>query len=89
MGVSFVFKSYRGHYPQGVKTIGQYAFEECPKLARVYCKPTTPPTLTSPTTVFKGNASGRKIYVPAESVEAYKATEGWSKYADAIVGYNF
>ena len=29
------------------------------------------------------------IYVPAESVEAYKAAEGWSEYAAKIVGYNF
>lgn len=30
-----------------------------------------------------------KIYVPTTSVDAYKAAEGWSSYADAIVGYEF
>ena len=39
--------------------------------------------------MFYDNAFGRKIYVPMESVEAYKSTDGWSDYADAIVGYNF
>jgi hypothetical protein len=39
--------------------------------------------------MFGGNASGRKIYVPTESVNAYKSAQGWSEYADAIVGYNF
>ena len=39
--------------------------------------------------MFYSNASGRKIYVPMESVEAYKNAEGWSDYADAIEGYNF
>ena len=39
--------------------------------------------------MFDFNASNRKIYVPAESVDAYKSTEGWSDYADAIVGYDF
>ena len=39
--------------------------------------------------MFENNASGRKIYVSAESVEAYKTAVGWSDYADAIVGYNF
>ena len=34
------------------------------------------------------NASGRKIYVPTASVDAYKS-EYWSEYADAIEGYNF
>ena len=31
-----------------------------------------------------GNASGRKIYVPRNSVEAYKAAQYWSEYADYI-----
>ena len=39
--------------------------------------------------MFSNNASGRKIYVPTESVEAYKSADGWSKYADDIVGYDF
>ena len=34
--------------------------------------------------MFYGNASGRKIYVPAEAVEVYKATQYWSDYANAI-----
>ena len=36
--------------------------------------------------VFDNNASDRKIYVPAASVEAYKTADYWSEYADAIVG---
>ena len=39
--------------------------------------------------MFNDNASGRKIYVPMESVEAYKSAEYWKNYADAIEGYNF
>ncbi len=38
---------------------------------------------------FHGNASGRKIYVPMESVEAYKSADSWADYADSIVGYDF
>jgi hypothetical protein len=53
----------------------------------VYCKATTPPTGGG--YMFSNNASNRNIYVPMESVEAYKSVPGWSKYADAIVGYNF
>ena len=37
---------------------------------------------------FDGNASGRKIYVPRQSIEAYKSASYWKNYADAIVGYN-
>jgi hypothetical protein len=34
--------------------------------------------------VFYFNASGRRIYVPTASVDAYKAASYWSEYADAI-----
>ena len=70
-----------------VTSIGETAFGSCCRLASVYCKPTTPPTGGS--AMFDNNAANRKIYVPAASVEAYKAADGWSDYADAIVGYEF
>lgn len=39
--------------------------------------------------MFYDNASGRKIYVPTESVEAYKSADYWSGYAYAIEPYSF
>ena len=39
--------------------------------------------------MFDSNASGREIYVPTESVDAYKSATYWNYYASAIVGYNF
>ncbi len=73
--------------PDSVTEIGGWAFYECSSLTSVYCKAITPPTGYS--WMFDYNASGRKIYVPTESVEAYKSEWGWSDYADAIEGYNF
>ena len=73
--------------PNSVTKIGAYAFEGCSSLTSVYCKPTTPPTGES--SMFKYNASGRKIYVPRSSVSAYKSAEYWSDYAYNIVGYDF
>ena len=70
-----------------VTSIGDYAFEFCSSLTSVYCRATTPPQLGS--NVFYRNASGRKIYVPRNSVDAYKSAAGWSKYAADIVGYDF
>ena len=74
--------------PDSVTKIGNYAFANCSSLTSVYCKATTPPSLGG-TNVFDYNNSGRKIYVPTESVNAYKSTSRWSEYALAIVGYNF
>ena len=73
--------------PDSVTTIGNSAFVCCSSLTSVYCKATTPPT--GDYDMFYYNASGRKIYVPTESIDAYKSAEGWSYYADDIVGYDF
>ena len=55
--------------PDSVTTIGDYAFNYCKSLTSVYCKAITPPA--GGASMFLSNASGRKIYVPMESVEAY------------------
>ena len=73
--------------PDSVDLIRPNAFEDCSSLVVVYCKATTPPIGNE--YMFRFNASDRKIYVPMESVEAYKSALYWSNYADAIVGYNF
>ena len=68
--------------PDSVTTIGEEAFSYCRSLKTVYCKPTTPPAGGSD--MFYKNASDRKIYVPAGSVDAYKSAEYWSEYKDYI-----
>ena len=78
--------------PDCVTTIGEMGFYLCSSLTSVYCKAVTPPTAVLYNhywDAFDRNASGRKIYVPMESVEAYKAASYWSEYASDIVGYNF
>ena len=74
--------------PESVNSIDSSAFSGCKQLSSVYCKTTTPPSLGG-SYIFYNNAADRLIYVPIESVEAYKSAERWSEYADAIVGYNF
>ena len=66
-----------------VTSIGNYAFGECRSLSSVYCKPAIPPTGS------EGMFYDVKIYVPRNSVDAYKSAEYWSSYADDIVGYDF
>ena len=72
---------------KSITTINSRAFYRCNQLNKVYCKAVTPPVLGS--YVFSYNSSDRKIYVPSESVEAYKNSENWSDYASDIIGYDF
>lgn len=73
--------------PNSITLIDECAFMSCPSLTKVYCKATTPPTLGYD--VFYENADNRNIYVPTDSVEAYKVAELWSDYADRIRDYEF
>ena len=67
--------------PASITTIGAYAFERCTGLRTVTMKSTTPPTLGNYVFI---ECPLWDIYVPAESVEAYKAANGWSDYAAII-----
>ena len=67
--------------PNSVTKIETNGFYNCQSLASVTVKATTPPTLGAG--VFSNN-SNLVIYVPAESVDAYKAATNWSTYADKI-----
>ena len=68
-----------------VTTIGNYTFYDSRNLQWVYCKATTPPDQYEAFSTL----NLVKIYVPSSSVDVYKAADGWAKYADKIVGYNF
>lgn len=50
----------------------------------LYVKSLTPPSLSGG---FTKDLTA--IYVPMESVDAYKSASGWSNYADIIVGYDW
>ena len=64
----------------GVTSIGEGAFEYCDNLKSVTITATTPPTLG-----YEGfYRTYCTIYVPAESVDAYKAATNWSAYAGSI-----
>ncbi len=78
----------------GVKSIGYSAFENCYFLNEVICKPTTPPTAIFDSGATEWNAfnaigTSAKIYVPYESVEAYRTADYWKDYANYIVAYDF
>ena len=66
----------------GVTSIGTWAFEYCSGLTSITCNATTPPTLAS-WNVFR-YTNDCPIYVPAASVNDYKAASGWSNYSGRI-----
>jgi hypothetical protein len=70
--------------PSTITYIGDRAFDYCYELKEIHCKATTPPAIEMFTLL--GGISGRKIYVPHNSVEAYKTAENWSEFAEEIVG---
>ena len=67
--------------PSGVTSIGIGAFRNCSGLTSITVEATTPPTLDS--FVFD-NTNNCPIYVPAESVDAYKSATNWSSLASRI-----
>ena len=67
--------------PDSVTSIGEVAFYNCKSLTSVTVNALTPPKLGG--SVFD-NTKGCPIYVPVESVDAYKAASGWSDYASRI-----
>lgn len=74
--------------PNTVTSIGNYAFGYCSSLMNITMQATTPPTLSS-SSVFD-HTNNCPIYVPAESVAAYKTVTNWSTYASRIrpIPYN-
>ena len=68
--------------PSTVTEIGGYCFAYA-GITTVICKPTTPPALGS--SAFSSDIAGFTIKVPAASVAAYKAADGWKDYASYIV----
>ena len=68
--------------PSTVTEIGDSCFSYT-GITTVICKPTTPPALG--TGAFSSDTAGFTIKVPAASVAAYKAADGWKDYANYIV----
>lgn len=88
-----VYSSGQGNFQQckklkkvdigdSLQSMGDVEFNGCSLLETVIIRNSVVPVIN--TGVFDGTPSTISIYVPDESVEAYKAAENWSKYADKI-----
>ncbi len=67
-----------------VTTIGDSAFVKCNLLDTIYCYAANPPVVESNTFVNNDETNNyeAKLYVPCESLEAYKAHEVWGQFAN-------
>ena len=64
--------------PNSVTSIGWAAFAGCSSLTSITCLAQTPPTCSSNS--FSNVPRTIPLYVPAESVEAYKAADTWKEF---------
>lgn len=75
-------------FPASVTEVGEYAIAGCGNLESLYFKSVTPPAFGEDALFASGNEKF-KIYVPAESVEAYKSAANITDFADKIEGYDY
>lgn len=68
--------------PSSLTSIGMTAFQNCTSLMSITCRATSPPTLNEKS--LSGVPADANIYVPAGSVDAYKAASQWSSRASYI-----
>ena len=66
--------------PSSVTSIGNLSFGDCTGLTSITIESTTPPELGG----FEFENTNCPIYVPAESVDTYKAATYWDSYASRI-----
>lgn len=72
---------------ENVKEIDDWAFYNCESLKKVYVKATTPPIILSYSMPPFAGAPISKVFVPSDSVTAYKNASYWQSFT--IEGYNF
>lgn len=70
--------------PETLTYIGNRTFYQDTSLQTIICNAVIPPQLHN--TAFNSTNSTFIIYVPDESVEAYKTATNWNAYADRIKG---
>ena len=72
--------------PASVESFGGQTFKDCTSMTSITVRSITPPEISGPNTSYSDLPSNiQNIYVPSESVAAYKAASGWSEFADGII----
>ena len=69
--------------PHNVTNIGNEAFSDCSSLTELTCEAITPPTCGN--YAFEGVTNTIPVYVPAESVAAYRTADGWNYFTNITI----
>ena len=69
---------------KSVTSIESFAFDGCSSLTKVVCKATTPPTIRDRTFDQYSIANQTTLYVPANSVNAYKNKAYWMRFSSIL-----
>ncbi len=67
--------------PDRVYSIGDYAFYNCDGVSAIYNYATTPQSITS-NTLYNINRTTCTLYVPEESIEAYRNADIWGEFVN-------
>lgn len=69
------------HFPSTIKEMQNYAFLSASSVKNIICNSINPPKIVYRTFYYTNPTA---VYVPNESVEAYKTADVWSTFADRI-----
>ena len=72
--------------PNSVTNIGEIAFYDCSTLTSITCETIIPPTLGD--FVFENIKKQIPLYVPEESIDAYKAADQWKDFTNILAIQN-
>ena len=78
------------NFPASITAIGMNAFDLCVGITEVTCRATTPPIMSDGQEEYKTSVFCRvpladaTLYVPAESVEAYKSANQWKDFGTIL-----
>ena len=78
------------NFPASITAIGMNAFDLCIGITEVTCRATTPPIMSDGQEEYKTSVFCRvpladaTLYVPAESVEAYKSANQWKDFGTIL-----
>ena len=71
--------------PKGVSSIGDQAFGGCIDLEELIIRAEVPPAIDiTDLSPFLGVDKSIPVYVPAESIEAYRVAEGWNMFTNFL-----